>query len=132
MKISPARVWREKGARYRIEGIRCRDCNAILYPPKPACPLCGSRNVERVELSKRGKLVTWAVEYVVPEGYRACAPIIVGLIELEGGGRILAPLTDVEPEELEAGMEVEAMLRKIVEDGDEGLIVYAIKFVPIK
>jgi len=132
MRISPARIWRERGARYRIEGIRCRDCNAVMYPPKAACPLCGSRNIERIELSKRGKLITWTVEYVVPEGYRACAPLIVGLIELESGARILAPLTDVEPDELRPGMEVEAVLRKVVEDGDTGLIVYAIKFVPTR
>lgn len=130
MKISPARVWRERKSRYRLEGSRCKRCSRIFYPPKPSCPYCGHRETEAVELPKRGRVISWTVEYTVPEGYREYAPLIIGLIELENGVKIVAPIIDVEESGVYEGMEVEAVLRKVFEDGDEGIIVYGIKFSP--
>lgn len=131
MIMSPARVWRERGARLRLEGARCRKCNRIFYPPKPSCPYCGFRETERVDLPKRGRVVSWSIENIVPEGYRVEAPVILALIELENGVKVLSTLTDVDPENLYEGMEVEAVLRRLWVEGTEGLIVYGIKFTPI-
>ncbi len=130
MKVSPARVWRERGPRYRLEGTRCRSCGRVFYPPKPMCPICGSRDVERIVLPQRGKVITWTVQHVVPEGYRVRAPLVIAIIELENGAKVLSALADVDPEEVEPGMEVEATLRRLWEDGEEGVIVYGIKFAP--
>lgn len=41
-------------------------------------------------------------------------------------------MTDVKPEEVRIGMEVEATLRKVIDEGEEGLIAYAVKFRPIE
>ncbi len=103
-----------------------------MYPPRPVCPYCRSRNVEIVELPRKGRVVTWTVQYTVPHGYRSKAPLILAIVELENGTRVFSELVDVEPEEIREGMEVEAVLRKVYEDGDEGVIVYATKFRPIK
>lgn len=65
------------------------------------------------------------------EGFREQAPIIVGVVELENGVKILAPLTDVEIEEVKVGMKLEATLRRILEDGETGLIRYGVKFRPV-
>lgn len=130
MRISPARVWREKGSRYRLEGSRCKRCNRVFYPPKPSCPYCHYSETEKVDLPKRGRVISWTIEYVVPEGYRDYAPIVIGLIELENGVKVLAPVVDVEIDRIHEGMYVEAVLRKIFEDGSEGMIVYGVKFAP--
>lgn len=132
MMMSPARVWRERGARLRLEGSKCRKCGKMFYPPKPSCPYCCSRETERVELPKKGRVVSWSIEYTVPEGYRAEAPLIIALIELENGVKVLSALTDVEPDKIHEGMEVEATLRKLWVEGREGLIIYGIKFTPIQ
>ncbi|HIP56660.1 MAG TPA: Zn-ribbon domain-containing OB-fold protein [Ignisphaera aggregans] len=131
MRISPARVWRERSSRYRLEGTKCRSCGRVFYPPKPMCPVCGSRDVVRIELPQRGRVITWTVQYTVPTGYRARAPLILAIIELENGVRVLSALTDVSPDEVSEGMEVEATLRRLWEDGEEGVIVYGIKFAPV-
>jgi uncharacterized OB-fold protein len=130
MRMSPARVWREKGARYRLEGGRCKRCGKAFYPPKPACPYCGYPEVEKVELPKRGRVISFAIEHIVPEGFRHQAPVIVALIELENGVKVLSTLTDVRPENVYIGMPVEATLRRIWEEEDEGIIIYGIKFAP--
>lgn len=131
MIISPARVWRERGARLRLEGSRCKKCNKMFYPPKPACPYCGHKEIERIELPKRGRIVSWAIEYMVPDGYRAEAPIIVAIVELENGVKVLTTLVDVDPDKIYEGMEVEAVLRKLWVEGESGLIVYGLKFAPV-
>ena len=130
MKLSVPRHWRERLSHYRLVGTRCGDCGRYSYPPKPACPYCGSRNVEEVELPRRGRLVSYTVIYSVPEGFKKQAPIIMGLIELENGARVVAPLTDVQPHEVKTGMKLEAVLRRVQTDGEYGMIYYALKFRP--
>lgn len=132
MIMSPARVWREKGIRLRLEGSKCRKCEKIFYPPKPACPYCGFREVEKIQLPRKGKIISWVIENTVPEGYRAEAPIILALIELENGVKIISTLTDVDVHSIYEGMEVEATLRKLWSEGEEGLIIYGIKFTPVR
>ncbi|MEM1644794.1 MAG: Zn-ribbon domain-containing OB-fold protein [Ignisphaera sp.] len=129
--MSPARVWRDRGARLRLEGSRCKRCGKVFYPPKPSCPYCGNRGTEMVELPKRGRVISWSIEYTVPEGYRIEAPIVVALIELENGVKVLSTLTDIDPGNVYDGMEVEAVLRRLWTEGDEGIIVYGLKFVPV-
>lgn len=131
MIMSPARVWRDRGARLRLEGSRCKRCGKVFYPPKPSCPYCGNRGTEMVELPKRGRVISWSIEYTVPEGYRIEAPIVVALIELENGVKVLSTLTDIDPGNVYDGMEVEAVLRRLWTEGDEGIIVYGLKFVPV-
>ncbi|MCB0020821.1 MAG: OB-fold domain-containing protein, partial [Anaerolineales bacterium] len=52
------------------------------------------------------------------------------LIKLEEGPIVTAQLTDMDSDELQIGMKVEMVTRKLREDGDEGMIVYGYKFRP--
>ena len=128
-QISPSRTWRYKRERYMLIGSKCMDCGRTHYPPRRTCQ-CGSRRVEEATLPHRGRLVSYTVTYNVQEGYRDYAPLIFGVVELEDGTRILAQITDVSPGEVKTGMEVESCLRRIVEEGETGLVRYGIKFRP--
>ncbi len=128
--ISPARIWREKKAHYMLMGVKCKKCGAVLYPPRPACSKCGSRDLEQVPLPREGILITYAVLHDPPHGFREYAPLIVGIVELTNGVKVLASLTDVYPEEVKVGMEVEAVLRRVHDQGSYGPIAYALKFRP--
>ena len=131
MKVSPARLWRERIYHYRLVGTMCKKCGKKYFPPKVVCPFCGNRELEKVKLPERGKVITYTVLHVVPRGFRENAPLIIAIIELEDGTKVLAPLTDVKPEEVSVGMHVEATLRRIFDESEEGLIAYAVKFRPI-
>jgi len=130
MEFSVPSYWRMKGPLYRLEAARCRSCGKAHYPPMAACPHCGSRDIEPVRLPWRGILESYTVVYSVPEGARSKSPILVGLIRL-GDVRIVAELTDASPTELEEGIEVEAVLRRVSEDREAGIIRYAVKFRPV-
>jgi uncharacterized OB-fold protein len=74
--------------------------------------------------------MSYTVVRQAPVGFEENAPYIVGVVEFEDGTRLLTQLADCEPEELRIGMEVEAVVRKIAQDGQSGLIIYGYKFRP--
>jgi len=75
-------------------------------------------------------LLTFTVVRNPPRGFEKMAPFVLGIIELEDGSRLMTQITDVMPGEVTIGMPLEAVLRKVSEDGDSGIIEYAIKFRP--
>ena len=58
-------------------------------------------------------------------------PRKVALVELDEGPLVTGQLTDVDQDEIEIGMPVEMVTRKLREEGEDGLIVYGYKFRPI-
>jgi uncharacterized OB-fold protein len=122
--------WRLRHPLYKLEAARCRRCGRVHYPPGAACPYCGFRDLERIELKREGTLESYTVIYSTTSRSRHRAPVILGVINIDGV-RIVAELTDVDPEEIKIGTKVEAVLRRIDEDGNTGIIRYAVKFRPV-
>ncbi len=133
MKFSIPRYWRERHSHYRLKAVKCLKCGRINYPPSIICRFCGSRELEEVYLDNEyAKLITWTIIHTVPEGFEDKKPRIIGIVEtLETHTRILAPLTDILPEELKEGLILEPVLRRINEDGEAGLIHYSIAYRPV-
>ena len=128
MRVS--RHWRNKLFRYRLVGWRCVSCGAFHYFKPLVCKRCGSREFREVELPKTGKLLAYTMVKIAPKDFKDKAPYLVGLVELDDGTKILGQLTDFTKEELKEGARVEAVLRKIREDGESGIIEYGFKFRP--
>ncbi|MDQ4077739.1 MAG: Zn-ribbon domain-containing OB-fold protein [Chloroflexota bacterium] len=124
------RNWRLRNQRYQLEGTKCTRCGAVYFPPREVCRACRSREMEPRALRGGGTLASFTVIYQAPDGYEEQVPYAVGLVDLSDGPRITAMLTDVELDSLRIGMPVEMVIRKIKEDGDEGLIHYGYKFRP--
>jgi uncharacterized OB-fold protein len=133
MRFSVPKYWREKESHYRLKATRCKSCGRINYPPSKICRYCGSEDTEEIYLDKEpARLVTWTIIHTVPEGFDEQKPRIIGIVELEQSHvRILAPITDVKPEELRENMILEPVLRRINEDGEAGLIYYGIAYRPV-
>jgi uncharacterized OB-fold protein len=95
---------------------RCRQCGALRHPPGPACPACHALDPEHVVASGRGTLHSYVVHRHPPvPGYEL--PILIGLVDLEEGVRMVAAVTEVEPEAVAIGMPLEVGFRRI----DDGL-----------
>ncbi len=131
LTISPAAVWRTRIPRYRLVGYECKKCGRRHYPPRPACPYCGSTELVEVELPRTGVVETYSIVYSTPDGYRRATPVITAIVRLDDGTRVATALTDVLPEEVHTGMKVEAVFRKLREDQGHGLIEYGVKFRPV-
>jgi len=123
--------WRLKKQRYALTGEICHKCGAKLFPPRDVCPECSRPAYEPFTFSGKGEVYSHATMYQAPEGYQEYAPYTVALVKLEEGPLVTAQLTDVEAQEVEIGMPVEMVTRKMREYGEDGVIVYGYKFRPV-
>lgn len=130
MSESVPRYWRENKFRERLIGSKCENCGKITFPPRKVCPYCRSRKLTEVELPKRGKLLSYSIVRKPPAEFEKYAPYVIGIIILENDVNIISQLTDVDFKDIKIGMELEGVLRKYREEGEEGLIQYGIKFRP--
>ena len=124
-----ARYTREIPQRYRLEAGKCSSCGNVYYPPRRVCP-CGGREFETVELPNTGKVVTYTIIRVGPSDFVEEVPYGLGIVEVDGGVRLMAQIVDVPLEEIKTGMPVRLEFRKIYEEGEAGIICYGHKAAP--
>ena len=46
------RVWRLKGAYYRLEGSNCPECKILHFPARRICPDCGFDSNQNINLNR--------------------------------------------------------------------------------
>jgi uncharacterized OB-fold protein len=97
----------------RIRATRCTGCGHVEFPPRSDCPGCGGEGFEWVDISGKGRLVTYTTIHAAPTGFGDRTPYTIGVIDLEGGGRLLSWVQDVPEEELVVGMEFQAHVEKL-------------------
>lgn len=121
-------LWRERRSVLALYGNRCKRCGAVQYPPQRVCANCQTKDrFEDYKLSdKNGKIFTYAIDYLT-SGKEA--PALIGVVDFEGGGRIMCEITDCEPSEIKIGMPVEMCFKKLGEGG--GIYNYFWKARPI-
>ncbi|MEI8166035.1 MAG: Zn-ribbon domain-containing OB-fold protein [Chloroflexales bacterium] len=125
-----ARHWRQRGARYRLEGQRSRSTGAVRFPAQP--PALGEElnEWELVTLSGRGEIYSFSVIRQAPDGYDAFTPYPVALVRLAEGPLVSAQLTDCAEGDLAIGQSVEMATRLLVDGGADDVLVYGYKFRP--
>jgi len=121
------RIWRFKDRLIKLTASKCKDCGFTTYPPKSACPKCGSKNVEILQLPRRGKVVSYTILNVPIKGFDA--PLIIALIKLNDVV-VMSEIINVDPKDIKVGMEVEATIAPSARTLD-GAIPYVVKFKPI-
>lgn len=111
-------------------GSKCQNCGAVAFPRRVVCHKCLSDNVVEIPLSKRGKLASFTIALVAPEGFKP--PMMLGYIDLPEEVRLLSMVTGSEPatNALELGQEMELVFEEIRADEDGNKIV-AFKFKPV-
>ena len=125
-----ARNWRLREQRYQLIGNRCVNCGSKFFPPRRVCTECRGTEFEPFQFSGKGVLYSYTTLRQPPAGFETQAPYPVGMIKLDEGPMVEAQLTDLNPDELEVGLRVEMVTRKLREDGEAGLIIYGYKFRP--
>jgi uncharacterized protein len=122
--------WRLQSQRYRMVGEVCDNCGEKLFPPRDVCPECSKPACTPYTFSGRGQVYSYSTIYQAPEGFEEFVPYTVALVKLDEGPMITAQLTDVEAAEVRIGMPVEMVTRRMLEEGEDGLIIYGYKFRP--
>lgn len=78
----------------------------------------------------RGEVYSFSTVYDAPEGYERYVPYTVAIVKLDTGDLVTAQITDTSPAEINIGMPVEMVTRKLRTEGAEGMILYGYKFRP--
>ncbi len=130
MTVEIARHWRLNAQRYSLVGEECPTCHDKIFPPRDVCPHCAEAAGPDFHFSGKGEVFSHTAIYNAPEGFETQAPYTVALVKLKEGPLITAQLTDVQNDDVQIGMPVEMVTRKLAEQGDEGLILYGYKFRP--
>ncbi len=125
-----AKHWRQRAARYRLEGQRNRASGEVRFPPEPATA-ADEQAWEPYELSGAGTIYSFSLVRQPPAGYEEQGPYVLALVRLAEGPLITAQLTDCEPEQLAIDQPVEMVTRRLRDLGPDGLIVYGYKFRPL-
>lgn len=120
-KSSAVTIWRDAASVYKWYGVKCKNCGTIQYPDMlRSCYICRADDqLEHVKLSLKGTIFTFTLDHLVG-GVYLDNPVPRCVIDLDGGGRVLLNMTEIEkPEEnVKIGMRVELTFRKEHEGAD--------------
>jgi uncharacterized OB-fold protein len=98
--------------KYGVVGSRCTACGTHQLPPQIVCVKCQAvGKMEKVPFADRkAKIRTFTVDRLA---FTPQPPMVVAIVDFEGGGRFQSELTDCEPEKVAIGQEVEMTFRRL-------------------
>jgi uncharacterized OB-fold protein len=111
----------------QLLGGKCQSCGYVNFPPSEhrICIRCGHTKFDRVALARRGKIHTYTIAYVLPPGFDE-TPLPMIIADLEDGVRHRAVGTEMKPEQIKIGLDVEFVFRII--STEDGVNVYGNAF----
>lgn len=126
---SSTALWREQEQVLRFHGVRCLVCGKVQYPMQRVCSYCHTKDkFEAAKLAqKKAELFTYSMDYV---GGGKEVPMVVAVVNLEGGGRALLQMADPVINEVKVGMKLEMSFRKLREVS--GIHNYFWKVMPVR
>ncbi|MBI1817928.1 MAG: OB-fold domain-containing protein [Deltaproteobacteria bacterium] len=98
----------------RLYGSRCRSCGMVQFPIARVCLKCRGRELEDHRLARRGGVFTFTVDHLIANIEH---PLIMSVIDLDGGGRIYLQTTDVAADAVQVGTRVTLTFRRLHEGG---------------
>jgi len=100
----------EKG---KIMGSKCKGCGMFFFPPRADCCKCLLSDMEWVEVSGTGKLVTYSKLEFAPVGFEDDVPYAIALLDY-GGFKIFGRIAKDLPEEnISVGMEMKTQVNEL-------------------
>jgi len=94
-------------------GAKCDKCDIVYVPPRIYCEKCFQRLEDKyVDVGTIGTVHTFTVLYKNLDGTEKEKPVIMAMVRLDGtDGGVVHYLGEVEPSQVEIGMQVKAVLK---------------------
>ena len=104
-KVNDFVEYLEKG---KVMATKCKDCGELFFPPRADCYKCLTSNMEWIEVSGKGKLVSFSKLEYAPVGFGDDLPYSIALLDY-GDYKVFGRLANDLPEEdIQVGMEMKA------------------------
>ncbi|VVB53494.1 Uncharacterised protein [uncultured archaeon] len=121
--------WRLLPGRYNLKGTECGNCGAKFFPARRICSHCRRKGkIKDVKYSGLGEIYTYTIVRSPSTGFEFQKPFALAVIKLVEGPLVTAQVVDCDIRDVAIGKKVKAAFRKIIADGDEGIIRYGYKF----
>ncbi len=107
----------------QLLGGKCQRCGYVNFPPSEhkICIRCGYTKFDRVALPRTGKIHTYTIAYTLPPGFDEM-PFPMLIADLGNGIMHRSIGTEMKPEQVKIGMDVEFVMRII--SSEDGVNVY--------
>lgn len=116
-----------------LVGGRCRETGVAQFPRTRISVAPNNPAVDTQEpykfAERRATILSWSADYLT---FSMAPPNHYGMMVFEGGGRIFMDITDVEPGDVDSGMDVKMMFRLKETDEKRGFRRYFWKAVPVR
>jgi 3-hydroxy-3-methylglutaryl CoA synthase/NAD(P)-dependent dehydrogenase (short-subunit alcohol dehydrogenase family)/putative sterol carrier protein len=125
-------LWRKRKMILGLVGGKCTACGAPQFPMMDICvnPDCGAiHSQEDYEFADRSVTIKSFTGDML--AYSIDPPAIYGMVQFEGGGRMMADFTDCEQDDIKVGMRAHMVFRKHASDRERGFTGYFWKAVPV-
>jgi hydroxymethylglutaryl-CoA synthase len=103
---------RHESWKYAFVGSRCLECGERHQPPQRVCHRCHA--VDRMQRERladtSATLATYSVDWLA---YSPSPPVVLGVVDFEGGGRLQCELTDVDPASIAIGDRLQMTFRRL-------------------
>jgi len=109
-----------------LVGSKCRSCGQVYFPPMKHCFECYSQDIEKVTLSKTGKLYTYTIVRMPMPNYKP--PFALAWVEFPEGVRVFSQIKGWEDKTLKIGMDMNVIVDTLWEEEEKE--VYGYKFEP--
>jgi uncharacterized OB-fold protein len=104
----------------RLMYTQCKPCGEVYFPPRADCSACLASDMQWLEVTGRGKLVSFSQLTYAPVGFEADLPYTIALVDY-GPFQIFGRLdADLDMDTVKIGMEMIARVHKL----PEGQITY--------
>jgi len=124
-------LYRNRDMLTALNGGRCTKCGTRQFPKSHICvnPNCGALDTqEEAPFANTGaSIVTWSADWLT---YTPDPPAHYGMVQFEGGGRMMADFTDVDPGSFDVGTKMRMVFRVREYDKARGFRKYFWKATP--
>lgn len=94
----------------KVEATKCKDCGLVFFPPRADCYQCLTSNMEWIEVSGAGKLMTYSKLEYGPVGFENDLPYSIALLDY-GDFKVFGRLSnDLADDEIKVGMEMKIVV----------------------
>jgi hydroxymethylglutaryl-CoA synthase len=108
--------FRAEAWKFAFTGSRCQACGARHVPPQRVCVKCQA--VDRMAPERVADVPATVATFTVDRlAYSLSPPVVVAVIDFDGGGRFQCEMTDVDPAAVKIGDRVEMTFRRLFTAG---------------
>ena len=90
--------WAAAAREERLVIQQCQSCGRHYFYPRDHCPYCSSGDVQWREVSGRGRLISYIINYRPLPPADPAEPQVIALVELDEGVRMLTNIVGTSPD----------------------------------